>query len=914
MHIPQNTAQKFSKELKRIIEQKTGPSSSSEKVLLDAFKYFDLNNNGLTNAKSFIQVMKIRIGVTSKTEEDLAEIFGELADGSPTINYRELISRIFESQMNLSLREPAPTREPSTSVRDKSDLIHNEDLIKKDIDYITYKLRSYKLPAFFNLFKEFQAAKVSDNEISQSAFTMVLKKLNVEISSEEIQRIFFFLANEQPHLKIDTFFSLLVRNYTSVRRKIVQKSFEKLDYMESGKVSLQLVKELFNGKNSFATKEGRLSEEEIAQQFSELLDGFSKFNGNNFIVDSNQFIHLFSFVSVYLKEDKEFSQFIEHCFRYSELPQSQVSTRLNAKSNAAKLDDLTIRTSQIEDIFTSLTDQLNLKGNKAYINFYKSLKCNDYDSDGYVFKKEFEKSLAEVRINFNSKQIDRLFDKLAVLRQKLDYHDLMNQLVPVFDDMKKSNIQVLWESLAGNNVAEVSFDKVVGAFHARNHPDFRNGLRPDYEIKSEFTEALQTFLNLTQGTHLKTGETALIRFFEFFGRNWNSGYLQSVVDFSFKLKGNVSVRTVEINAPYGTIPDQTHSVTKSVVDKQKESQKVIVNERHPSHSHFYQEFSQQSKTGLLGIETQEDGFKKKQVEHTVNYPYYTDNKENGQKLPTSSVAFESKQNEQKPAQTSPPRSTKYQRPVVQGRNGPNTPEKTKVNEPEPRQVYSPEDGSIISKSKPTDSKDLNARILENSSQRQRNTPIDADAVYAKFTQNLKFVGKIPLLLQLEFEMTEKSDDKGFVDFEVFAAVLETHGLLKTFNQAEAQMLYMSSLTNDNKVHVQNFANKIRGQMSQVREKEIISIFDRINFGQPEISAFQLKNAFLPQKFRFHVYKTMSDAKEMIANLVELFERLNLSVKDRDTFNLDDFLYLVDNFSFFISSEVEFVRIMNQSFK
>ena len=33
--------------------------------------------------------------------------------------------------------------------------------------------------------------------------------------------------------------------------------------------------------------------------------------------------------------------------------------------------------------------------------FYKALKCNDYDSDGKIFEKEFEKTILETRINFN---------------------------------------------------------------------------------------------------------------------------------------------------------------------------------------------------------------------------------------------------------------------------------------------------------------------------------------------------------------------------------------------------------------------------------------------------------------------------------------------------------------------------------
>ena len=84
--------------------------------------------------------------------------------------------------------------------------------------------------------------------------------------------------------------------------------------------------------------------------------------------------------------------------------------------------------------------------------------------------------------------------------------------------------------------------------------------------------------------------------------------------------------------------------------------------------------------------------------------------------------------------------------------------------------------------------------------------------------------------------------------------------------------------------------------------------------QKKISVLFLKSSFLPQKFRFHIYKTMTDAKDMFSLLVDVFFKLNVAIKNKDSINLDDFLYLSDNFSFFISAEDEFVRIMNQSFK
>lgn len=921
---------KFSIELKRRIEQKTGPGVSSEKLLLDSFKYFDLNGTGLADLKSFIQVMKIRVGITSQTESDLAVIFSVYSNDQSTINYRELISKLFDSQMNLSLKEPSITKDQNSLIHDKTELIVAEDIIRKNIEYIIYKLRSFKLGSFFNLFKELKTAQISENEISPSAFTMVLKKLGVEISSDEIQRIFFFVAAEKQFMSIERFIILLVRNFKSNRNTSVNSSFEKFDYMSSGSVSLQLVKELFNGRNTFSVKEGRLSSEEMTQQFSELIDNFSKFNNNSFVVEFKQFSRLFSFISAYFKEDKEFLHFIENCFKYSELPRPQNSIDKSNKQNLVLPDELSIRTCQLEDIFKVLIDQLNQKGNKGYISFYKSLKCNDFDSDGFIFEKEFEKSVNEVRITFNQKQITKLFDKIAVQKQKLDYNNLMKSLVPQFSSEQTAIIQQVWEALADNKKSDVSFDKIVNSFHARFHPDFKNGHKPDYEIRSEFVDSFQTFLNLTTGTHLKVNEDSLIRFFEFFGRNWTLSYLQSVIEFAFKIKPNGSLKS-SLNTPYGTIQDNeavsTHSKSKRGL---KEDVQVSEKPGASIQSKFYQEYSKKIGTDQKEQENNNQAdFKKKGVEHVVNYPYFTEGKEqvNTKKKALESSLLKSEiihqnelsnnraelvQNESANAK-SPARSVKYLRnnPSKQVEN---VNDEIKRNQNHKHLVNSPEDGSIISKNIHFDNKELNQKITDNSNQKNASIQADSTAINDKFLKTLKYLGVIPTFLKMEFEMTSKSDELGFVDFEVFSFVLEKLDIGKTMKHQEIEVLFLSHVSSGNKIHVQNFANKIRGQMTQNREKEMIQIFDRISLGESAITVFQLKNAFLPQKFKFHIYKTLSESKEMFFQLIDLFETLNLKIKGKENLDLDDFLYLCDNFSFFISSEEEFIKQMNQSFK
>jgi len=50
---------------------------------------------------------------------------------------------------------------------------------------------------------------------------------------------------------------------------------------------------------------------------------------------------------------------------------------------------------QPNNILLLLEEILARKGSKAYINFFKSLKGNDFDRDGFLFLKEWIKVLRE---------------------------------------------------------------------------------------------------------------------------------------------------------------------------------------------------------------------------------------------------------------------------------------------------------------------------------------------------------------------------------------------------------------------------------------------------------------------------------------------------------------------------------------
>ena len=983
----QQLLSKFEADLKYRVELKTSPSNSPEKVLLEAFKHFDIGKRGEVDFKVFLQVITVRLNIITISEPDLLNIFNHYNHNGQLLNYREFISQIYNIQMNISqhnmqINNSQFSNDNKSFTNNKFDLISDEGTVKKNIEYIIYKLRGFDLSSFFKLYKELFEHKMNENDISQSQLTVALKKLSIEISSDEIYKLFASLSNKQPLLTINRLFESLLVNFTETRKNLVKIAFSKFDYTSSGKVSLQLLRELFNAKNSFSVKEGRQTIEETVIQFNSLLDNFTKINTTQFVVSANQFTQLFSFISAYFRDEKEFNNFVENCFRYNELPRSTTSVRNEKlfKPESKLLEDLSIRTSDLGDLFTVLIDQLSLRGGKGFILFYKSLKCHDYDSDGSVFEKEFEKSIAEMRLSFSKKQIEKIFDKMAQLKQRLNYEQLMSKLVPEFDQERIEIIANLYDNiLQGAYERELTFDRIVASFNPRNHPDFRNGLRADYELRTEFVECLQTFLSIYQGNNSIVPLNALLRFFEFYSRNWASEHLRSVADSAFKVKTSQSVYSLDQNTPYGTSSNSIKSFNSQHVrpsDRQSVSdvnknKPLIQNQVTTNHNtgpqlKFYQEYHQNGTNSSRVLQqndatnnTQNKGtfqpnpnleiaFKKKVNNSQVQYPFSTINDQNLANTSQINTKFENyklqspfytekeapvyfktnnsvnqkeqiqnghKNDYRNDLQESPDSLTSRNSRRAHSRESKFDKNHREDIDPSQRNIpHSPKEGSIVSRNLHS-VREMNQQIQATVSLKSSHNFPHTEKLFEKLAHNVRVTFKIPLILQLEYDMTLQSDTKGRVDFEVFSSCLENFDLFKDFTQEEMQTFFVAQVSTDQRLHVQTFANKLRGQMNSQKEKDSVDLFDRIcPPGEDEISINYLKEAFLAHRCKLRGYTTTSEVKQMFGNLVELFNSLNLSIKNKDSFDLDDFLYMLDNFAFFLSNDDEFSKVLGEAFK
>lgn len=71
----QKLLKKFQREFKHKIEIRSNRKNPSERLLLDAFKYYDIKKTELVDFNTFSKIVKIKFGVNIFSEEEITMIF-----------------------------------------------------------------------------------------------------------------------------------------------------------------------------------------------------------------------------------------------------------------------------------------------------------------------------------------------------------------------------------------------------------------------------------------------------------------------------------------------------------------------------------------------------------------------------------------------------------------------------------------------------------------------------------------------------------------------------------------------------------------------------------------------------------------------------------------------------------------------
>ena len=842
---------KFERELKDRIEIKSTYKLSPEKVFLEAFKYYDFSKTDRVDFIVFKKVITVKLGISLFPDEQLKQIFQFYTGKDDYLVYRAFISEMFNVNVLLSTRtKPQSEKESRSFTNNKHDKVDDEATIRKLIEYIVFKLRKGPLYGFVKLYKDFKEFDTDNRRtLSLNEFVHCLKRNNLEINPEDRRNLWMFFNNTGDGLEYEKLMDCLCVNFKNERVTLTRAMFDRFDFMEANKININMLKELFNGRQHFDVKQGRQPMDQIQFQFESLVDMFVKVNNNQLVVDCNQFLRLFRMLSAHIESDINFKQLIDYCFRFNKIPRknkSEYNGQGNQSYKGLDNDDLYSTHSELklDDILSDIDQQLSKKGNLAFIRFYKVLKGNDYDRNSHLYLKDFIKCIKEARIQMDEKRIKKVYKAYSDDNIMMNYDILLQNLVPQFKDDRIDYIKELYQRLfEQERENRLSFQTVISAFNFRGHPDFKTGVKQDFEITNEFKTALADFLICFQSNHVDVSWYGFLRFFEFYGRNWSPGYLKNVTLHAFKTISKsqyLSSNNKQEESPFAK--KKKNMKFYEEYSKTKENQNNMAQAYKQPGDVYQQNFNKKNQQADQYYIEENQGFGnyKKPIDH-----------------------LQSRRNS----------TAKHDQSITN---------RFDQSEFDPKTPLSPDDGSVVSQSHYENSiRKLNNKLQHTLSSMGNITVSNAHIYIDQLTANIREMKDVTVILKTEFEMTDKSDQNGTVDYEIFSNILDKHGLLRNLSDDKLHMIFLKNIGNDKRLHVQTFCNDLRGQMSKEREDATIDLFERLTPRNKQFMTLStLRLSFIPDSFVFGKYGGNSNKREMIATVIDLFSSINLVGKSK----------------------------------
>jgi len=237
----------FEKTLKQKLSQKSNGQQSEEAVLLKAFKYFDLNNNGTVEPDEFAKAVE-KIGIMIPTKQDLDSLYNIYdTDKSGVLEYREFASEIFGRDVGGA----TPSRGKATG----------DDLLMK----LRTKLASRGARGIIGLAKQF---RIMDDNHSMSLdkyeFSKAMADYMLGFTEGEIQTLYSYMDIDRSGLlEYDEFLRAIRGPMNQNRKKIVAKAFDVLDKDGGGFIDINDIRGVYTANKHPDVISGKKTEQQI---------------------------------------------------------------------------------------------------------------------------------------------------------------------------------------------------------------------------------------------------------------------------------------------------------------------------------------------------------------------------------------------------------------------------------------------------------------------------------------------------------------------------------------------------------------------------------------------------------------------------------------------------------------------------
>ena len=499
---------KFIKELKNKLNQKCYGNTSEETVLVRAFKYFDLDNTGLSDTDTFLKTVK-KIGITSFDDDEIIEIFSSFdTNKQGVIDYREFVSELF-SNKSLSKKQKSAQIEKQEIPAKNEIVVENEgkNILKLNnpeeiLNLMKDVLNERGVQGICSIARNFRIIDENNSQtIDFDEFKQVCNMYNFGLDDKQLKMVFGNFDSENiGEIDYDEFIRTLRGEMNEFRQNLVQNVFDKLDIKKSGEISFKELNNKYNAKNHPDVISGKISEEEALKEFIDTFQETYNYlcgTETNNIVTIEEFLEYYENVSMTIDEDDYFEYLLNNVWNLG----------LDIKyKNEIKKPDIE-ENAQEEQINEQLKEDLNAKKEQSLIKFINEIrklgstslislmrlfKLNDINNTKDLEFYEFSKSLHEFETELSDEEISNLFSYFD--KDNTGVINYLNFINAIRGPMNQKRILILKEAFKKLDLdkgGQVEIGEIKSQFNAKNDKDVKSGEKTEEEVYTEFVDTFQ---------------------------------------------------------------------------------------------------------------------------------------------------------------------------------------------------------------------------------------------------------------------------------------------------------------------------------------------------------------------------------------------------------------------------------------
>ena len=499
---------KFIKELKNKLNQKCYGNTSEETVLVRAFKYFDLDNTGLSDTDTFLKTVK-KIGITSFDDDEIIEIFSSFdTNKQGVIDYREFVSELF-SNKSLSKKQKSSPIEKQEIPEKNEIVVENEEknILKLNnpeeiLNLMKDVLNERGVQGICSIARNFRIIDENNSQtIDFDEFKQVCNMYNFGLDDKQLKMVFGNFDSENiGEIDYDEFIRTLRGEMNEFRQNLVQNVFDKLDIKKSGEISFKELNNKYNAKNHPDVISGKISEEEALKEFIDTFQETYNYlcgTETNNIVTIEEFLEYYENVSMTIDEDDYFEYLLNNVWNLGldikykneikkpdieeNAQEEQINEQLKKDINAKK-----------EQSLIKFINEIRKLGSTSLISLMRLFKLNDINNTKDLEFYEFSKSLHEFETELSDEEISNLFSYFD--KDNTGVINYLNFINAIRGPMNQKRILILKEAFKKLDLdkgGQVEIGEIKSQFNAKNDKDVKSGEKTEEEVYTEFVDTFQ---------------------------------------------------------------------------------------------------------------------------------------------------------------------------------------------------------------------------------------------------------------------------------------------------------------------------------------------------------------------------------------------------------------------------------------